>query len=289
MRAFLERHRHGSLLVAVLLAQLFFLAYQIKADNEVRLIRRWAIAVLGPVETGVRSVVDAGFSVLERYILLYNARQESRQLRAQLEEAQLRLQTLEVQAGYTEELEALLGLKQTETDAPLVAARVIAASPAAATRTVLIDRGMSDGIDVNMAVLTPRGVVGKVVAVFPSTAQVLLISDQKSGVGVRVEGTELAGVVTGTGGADCRLDYIPNEETVSPGATLTTSGQDQLFPAGLPVGQVVSVGPGELFLNIRVEPATPLMSLDHVLVLAGPPETLGTAAQSTVESERLTR
>jgi len=289
MRAFLERHRHGSLLVAVLLAQLFFLAYQIKADNDVRLIRRWAVAVLGPVETGVRGAVDAGFSVLERYILLYNARQESRQLRAELEEAQLRLHGLEARAGYTDELEALLGLKQSEPEAPLVAARVIAASPAAATRTLLIDRGASDGIRVNMAVLTPRGVVGKVVAVFPSTAQVLLISDQKSGVGVRIEGTELAGVVTGTGGVDCRLDYIPNEETVSPGAELITSGQDQLFPPGLPVGRVVSVRPGELFLNIGVEPATPLMSLDHVLVLAGPPETLGAAAQSTAGSERLAR
>jgi rod shape-determining protein MreC len=287
MRAFLERHRHGSLLVAVLLAQLFFLAYQIKADNDVRLIRRWAIAVVSPVEVGVRAVVDAGFSVLERYILLYNARQESRRLQAELDEAQLRLQELEVRAGHTDELESMLGLRQVRSDAPLVAARVIAASPATATRTLLIDRGTEDGIEVNMAVLTPRGVVGKVVAAFPATAQVLLISDQKSGVGVRVVGTDLAGVVTGTGGATCRLQYIPNEKALSPGAELITSGQDQLFPAGLPVGRVDSVRPGELFLTIDVEPSTPLMSLDHVLVLAGPPETLGTAAQATGALEKL--
>lgn len=289
MRAFLERHRHASLLVAVLLAQLFFLAYQIKADNDVRLIRRWAIAVVSPAEMGVRAVVDAGFSVLERYLLLYNARQESRRLQAELDEAQLRLQELEVRARHTDELEAMLGLRQIRPDAPLVAARVIAASPATATRTVLIDRGAEDGIEVNMAVLTPRGVVGKVVAAFPATAQVLLISDQKSGVGVRVVGTELAGVVTGTGGATCRLRYIPNEKTLSPGAELITSGQDQLFPAGLPVGRVISVRPGELFLTIEVEPATSLMSLDHVLVLAGPPETLGTAAQAAGTSEKLAR
>jgi rod shape-determining protein MreC len=289
MRAFLERHRHGSLLVAVLLAQLFFLAYQIKADNDVRLIRRWAIAVASPVEMVVRGAVDGGFSVLEQYLLLYNARQESQRLRAELDEAQLRLQELEVRAGHTDELEAMLGLKQIRAEAPLVAARVIAASPATATRTVLIDRGREDGIEVNMAVLTPRGVVGKVVAAFPSTAQVLLITDQKSGVGVRVVGTELAGVVTGTGGASCQLKYIPNEKTLSAGVELITSGQDQLFPAGLPVGRVASVRPGELFLTIDVEPAAPLMSLDHVLVLAGPPETLGTAAQAVGRSERLAR
>jgi rod shape-determining protein MreC len=280
MRVFLERHRHGSLLIAVLLAQLFFLAYQIKANNDVRLIRRWAIAVVSPVERGARGLYDAAGSVLEEYILLYDARQESQRLRAELEQARLQLHQLKTRAAQSDELAALLELKQNYSQAPLVAARVIAASPGTASRTVLIDRGRRDGLDVNMAVLIARGVVGKVVAVFPTTAQVLLLSDRKSGVGVRVAGTELAGVVKGNGGGRCRLDYISNEESVPEGAQLITSGQDQLFPAGLPVGRIASVRPGELFLEIEVEPAAPLAKLDHVLVLAGPPETLGTAARN---------
>lgn len=281
MRAFLESHRHGSLLIAVLLAQLFFLAYQIKGENDVRLIRRWAIAVVGPVEKGVRGTVDASFSVVEQYILLYNARQESQRLRAELATAKLELRELRTRAEHSDELAALLELKQAYAQAPLIAARVIAASPATASRTVLIDRGVRDGLAVNMAVLRPEGVVGKVVSVFPTTAQVLLISDRKSGVGVRVTGTELAGVVKGQGGAACLLDYIPNDESLPAQAELITSGQDQLFPAGLPVGRVISTRPGELFLSVEVEPAVSLTKLDHVLVLAGPPQTLGTTAQNT--------
>jgi rod shape-determining protein MreC len=286
MRAFLERHRHSSLLVAVLLSQLFFLAYQIKSDNDVRLIRRWAVAVIGPVERGVRAGINGADSLLEEYITLYNARQESQLLRAELERARLRLHELKTRADESDELAALLELKQSYPQAPLVAARVIAASPAAATRTVLIDRGADRGVQPHMAVLTPEGVVGKVVAVFPTTAQVLLITDRKSGVGVRVADSPLAGVVKGTGGTHCQLDYVPNEETLAPGTELYTSGQDQLFPPGLPVGRIISVGPGEIFLEAAVEPAAPLAQLDHVLVLAGPPETLGTAARGAETSDR---
>ena len=284
MRAFVERYRHSSLLVAVLLGQLFFLAYQIKGDNDVRLIRRWAVAVIGPVGKAVRATVSAADSLLEEYVALYNARQESQLLRAELARARLRLHELKTRAEESDELAALLELKQSYPLAPLVAAHVIAASPAAATRTVLIDRGADRGLMPNMTVLTPEGVVGKVVAVFPGTAQVLLITDGKSGVGVRVADSHLAGVVKGTGGTQCRLDYIPNEETLAPGTVLYTSGQDQLFPPGLPVGRITSVGPGEIFLEVAVEPAAPLASLDHVLVLAGPPETLGTAAQGVKTS-----
>lgn len=289
MRAFLERHSHLSLLVAALLAQLFFLAYQIKGENQVRLIRLWAVAVFSPVERAVRGAAEAGTSVYEDYLALYDARQENRRLSAELDQARLRLHELGARAAEADQLAALLALKQSYARAPLVAANVIGTSPAASTRTVLIDRGSEDGLDTNMVVLTPQGVVGKVVAVFPSVSQVLLLTDQKSGVGVVVAGTNLLGVVKGTGGSLCQMDYVPNQEVMSPGANLLTSGQDQLFPKGLPVGRVLTVRPGETFLEITVEPAAPLSRLEHVLVLAGPPETLGNAAQGSSGSARLDR
>lgn len=289
MRAFLERHSHLSLLVAALLAQLFFLAYQIKGENQVRLIRLWAVAVFSPVERAVRGAAEAGTSVYEDYLALYDARQENRRLSAELDQARLRLHELGARAAEADQLAALLALKQSYARAPLVAANVIGTSPAASTRTVLIDRGSEDGLDTNMVVLTPQGVVGKVVAVFPSVSQVLLLTDQKSGVGVVVAGTNLLGVVKGTGGSLCQMDYVPNQEVMSPGANLLTSGQDQLFPKGLPVGRVLTVRPGETFLEITVEPAAPLSRLEHVLVLAGPPETLGSAAQGSSGSARLDR
>lgn len=281
MRALLERYRHGSLLGAVLLVQLFLLGYQIKGENDIRLIRRWAVGAITPVEKVVRTVVDASTSLFENYIALYDARQENRRLQAELDQARLRIRELAAVAAQTDELTALLELKRSSARAPLVAARVISASPGAITRTVTIDRGRDAGLEPNMVVMTPEGVVGKVVSVFPGVSQVLLITDEKSGVGVRVGHTDVQGVVKGTGGQDCRLEYVSAEETVPVGAEVLTSGQDQVFPRGLPVGRVTRVDPGEGFFQlITVQPAARLTRLDHVLVLAGPPETLATAAQA---------
>ncbi|MGH9805398.1 MAG: rod shape-determining protein MreC [Candidatus Acidiferrales bacterium] len=289
MRDFLARHNHLSLLVMVLLGQLFFLAYQIKSDNNVRLIRLWAVAVFAPVERAVHGAADGAGSLVENYITLYNTRQENLRLSEQLDEARLRLHELEARAAQAEELAALLDLKQAYPRAPLLAAKVIGASPAAPSRTVLIDRGSDDGLDVNMAVLTPDGVVGKVVIVFPRASQVLLITDQKSGVGVVLAETNMMGVVKGGGGTLCQLDYVPNPETVAPGTLLLTSGLDQLFPRGLPVGRVLSARPGEAFQEIIVEPAVQLGRLEHVLVLAGPPDTLDLVTQTAVSNGRLNR
>lgn len=280
MRAFVERHSHLSLLVAVLLAQLFFLAYQIKGANDVRLIRLWAVAVISPVEKGLNAVVDAAASLFQNYVALYGARQENQRLQAELDQARLRLQELEARAAEAQQLATLLELKQTYPRAPLLAADVIAASAAATTLTVMINRGREDGLAPNMAVLTPDGVVGKVIAAYPGVAQVLLITDAKSGVGAVVADSRLLGVVKGTGASLCQLDYIPNQETVAVGAEVLTSGQDQIFPKGLPLGRVTAVRPGEFFQEITVEPAARLTRLEHVLVLVGPPESLATTAQT---------
>jgi len=120
-----------------------------------------------------------------------------------------------------------------------------------------------------------------VIAAYPGAAEVLLITDRKSGVGTMVADSHLLGVLKGTGGFFCRLEYVSNEETVAVGAELVTSGQDQVFPKGLPVGRIVSARPGEFFQEITVEPAARLTRLQHVLVLAGPAETLNVTAEAT--------
>ncbi|MFQ5696015.1 MAG: rod shape-determining protein MreC, partial [Terriglobia bacterium] len=268
-------------------SQLFFLAFQIKTDNDVRLLRRWSVAVVAPFELALRAVVDTAGGALEDYLALYDVQQENKRLQAELEETRLRLYQAEAQAGEAEQLASLLDLKQAHAPAPLLAARVINASFASTSRTVLIDRGHDDGLRPNMVALTPEGVVGKVVNVFPGTARVLLVTDSRSGVGVELAASGLKGVLKGNGGSLCRLEYIPAEEFVPEGASLVTSGQDQLFPRGLPVGRVVSVEAGggdRFFLSIEVEPSAPLARLSHLLVLAGPPETLTLSLRSGPDS-----
>jgi rod shape-determining protein MreC len=132
---------------------------------------------------------------------------------------------------------------------------------------LFINRGEKDHVRRNSAVITPDGVVGKIVEVFASTAQVLLINDKESGVGALLADTRAHGVVKGSGDSEPRLDYIGNDEKVQVGATVLTSGEDRIFPKDLPIGMVEAASQGNPFQTIRVLPAAHLDRLEEVLVL----------------------
>ena len=104
-----------------------------------------------------------------------------------------------------------------------------------------------------MAVITADGLVGKVLRAFGSSAQVLLINDQSSGVGVILDKSRLQGVIKGTASGEVIVEKVMTDEQVTPGERIVTSGGDQIFPKGITVGTVMKVTPGaDLFLNIRV-------------------------------------
>ena len=119
-----------------------------------------------------------------------------------------------------------------------MAAQVIGSSGSDLSRIVYIDKGENAGIKTDMAVITADGIVGKVLLVYPSVAQVLLINDQSSGVGAILEKTRLQGVLRGTAGGEVVLERVMSDEQVPVGETVLTSGGDQIFPKGLPVGTV---------------------------------------------------
>ena len=131
-----------------------------------------------------------------------------------------------------------------------------------------------------MAVITADGVVGKVLSVFPSTSLVLLINDQSSGVGAILEKSRLQGVLRGTPNGEVMLERVMSDEQVAPGETLLTSGGDQIFPKGLPLGRVAKVAGADsgLFLNVKVKPAANLGRLEEVLVVLAKQEHQATAA-----------
>jgi rod shape-determining protein MreC len=120
-----------------------------------------------------------------------------------------------------------------------------------------------------MGVITPDGVVGKILAVYPDISQVLLLGDKESGVGALLADTRTQGPVKGTGEPLLSLDYISSDEKVTAGEAVLTSGQDRIFPKDLPVGKVVDFASDQKspFMRIRVKPAAHLDRLEEVLVL----------------------
>src|SRR5260370_29056619 len=170
-------------------------------------------------------------------------------------------------AAQAQRQQTLLALKE-EFISRTVAAQVIGSSGTDQSRSIFIDRGENAGIKRDMAVITSDGIVGKVLLVYPSVSQVLLISDQSSGVGAILEKSRLQGVLRGTANGEVVLERVMSDEQVPVGETVLTSGGDQIFPKGLPVGTVTNVGNGkDLFLNIKIKPAANLSKLEEVLVL----------------------
>ncbi|MGH9757663.1 MAG: rod shape-determining protein MreC, partial [Candidatus Acidiferrales bacterium] len=193
---------------------------------------------------------------------------------------------LEAQAAEAQHLEILLNFHQAHPETPMLAAQVIGASADPISRTIVINCGERDHVRRNLAVITPDGVVGKIVEVLPSTSQVQLINDKDSGVGALFAVSRTQGVVKGSGGPDPRMEYVVNDEKVQPGELILTSGEDRIFPKGLPIGTVEKATPGNPFQTILVKPAVRLDRLEDVIVLltmqeiASPKAEEGSAGES---------
>lgn len=262
-----SRHRPLVLLVAVILAQVLLLAFQIRRDRDVRLIRVWSAELLTPLQRAGTFIVAKTDGLWFGYIDLRNVRVENRNLAKQVGELRLKNQQLQGQAAQALRLARLLGFRQANGDIPMTAAEVIGANADSTSRTVFISRGEQDGIRRNMAVITPDGVVGKISEVLPHASQVLLITDRESGVGTLLAGTRTHGVVKGTGDPLLWMDYVSTDEKVPSGEQVLTSGEDKIFPKNLPVGWVASTKAGFPFQTIEVTPAAHLDRLEEVLVL----------------------
>jgi rod shape-determining protein MreC len=267
MVAIPSRHRSLVLLASMLTLQVLLLAVQIKRGGQARLIRVWSVSLVSPVQSGGRWVLDEIHGVWSHYIALHGAGKENDALRAEVAQLQLRNAELEGRAAEADRLARLLAFREAHVDIPMVAARVISAGADPASRTVFIDRGQSDGIRRNMAVITTDGAVGKILEAFKSTAQVQLLSDKDAGVGVLLASSRSQGVVTGTGEPSLVMKYVSNDLQVPYNERVLTSGQDRIFPKDLPVGTVIEVRPGMPFKSIRVKPAAHLDQLEEVLVL----------------------
>src|ERR1700686_634349 len=269
MIAIRSRHSSLTLLAGVIVAQVLLLAVQIKRERQVRLIRVWAVELISPLQRLGSWTVQGAEHSWGGYIGLRSAQKENDAMRSEMDRLKVRNAELEGRALEADRLSALLNFRGAHSETPMMAAQVIGGSPDSGSLVVNIDRGSRDGIRRDMGVITPDGVVGKILAVYPDISQVLLLGDKESGVGALLADTRTQGPVKGTGEPLLSLDYISSDEKVTVGEGVLTSGQDRIFPKDLPVGKVVdfSSDPKSPFMKIRIKPAAHLDRLEEVLVL----------------------
>ena len=150
-----------------------------------------------------------------------------------------------------------LQMFQSHTQSKTLAATVFGVGAAASAKMVYVDRGSADGVQRGMAVVTPDGIVGKVIAAYPMASQVLLVTDPDFAAGVVSQKNQAHGNMKGTGKDYCIVDYVPLADKVEVGEWFYTSGDDRIFPRGFPAGVVKQVKDAQPFKEILVEPSGP--------------------------------
>lgn len=226
------------------------------------------LTALTPLQAGMTRVADAISGIWDTFAEIGRLRVENARLRSQVENLNREVAVLREQASSAQRLERLLQLRQQLTY-QAVATRVIGRDPSRWFTTVLVDRGSRDGIRRNAPVVTPDGIVGRVIEVTPMASRVLLISDSRSAVGVLIQASRDAGVVEGVGGIRLHLKYLSRAAVINEGDLVVTSGLGGVFPRGLVVGRIGDIirEEGELLQEAVVEPAAQLDRLEEMLIL----------------------
>jgi rod shape-determining protein MreC len=250
----------------VLLAQLVLLAVQVKNNQDVRLIRVWAVTAITPLARVLEGLRANTIGVAGEYWQLWGVRTENKDLKSQLDRLKLENHFLKEELATAKRVEAMASFVQRNPSKTL-GARIIGAGAGLNSKVVFIDRGSTSGVMKGMAVITPDGIVGKVTASYPTGSMVVLITDPTFACGVVSDKSRVHATAKGQGNNQLLVDYVQNEQAVEVGEIFYTSGDDRIFPKGLPVGPVRVSKPGKFFKEIYVAPAAFEKGLEEVLVV----------------------
>jgi len=273
------RQRAPWWLFGLLLLNFALMTYDARDDaTKQRKIRSIAHSITYPIQQGASTAGNWLGGLFGNIGELRRASTENQQLHQQLDQMQAELRDTRERAAEAERLEQLFKLNE-KSDYKMVVARVIARDPSMWFDSVTIDKGRWSGVEVNMPVVTSGGIVGRIISTSPWSAQVMLITDEKSGAGAivgQLGKSNALGAVKGLGeNGLLEMRYVSGTEKVQPGDTVTTTGQDAIYPPGYTVGEVVEVKPGSATQSqvIYVRPGAGLDRLKEVAVLMyHPPE-----------------
>ena len=279
MESFFSRYKNALVLIVVLLAQVIGVAIQVRRPlpkehaqpdaGGVRLIRYWAISLVSPPERFVHWLGSSILGVWDNYIALIHVRQENKDLQAELQRLRIEQGGIVEDARQGQRLQQLLDFKEKYVY-KTQPAQIIGTSGTEQSRILSINKGSKDGVGVDMPVITPDGIVGRIREVFPHTSQVLEITDPTSGAGVILATTRIRGILRGNALGQPQVVNVMPDERIKAGEQVVTSGGDQIFPRGLAVGvvdRVVNDPDHDPLVDVLIHPAANLAQLDEVLVI----------------------
>jgi len=271
-----------------MIAQVLLVSAQVQTRSGARVIEAVSFGAFSRVQSVTSSGVRGVRDVWSNYAELRGARDENQALKQQLADLEVRMQAQRALAARTTKLTELLELKAA-APLPTIAAEVIGGNPNATPgiREITIDRGTADGVQASMAVIGPKGIVGRVVG-YPAAhaARVQLLIDRNAAAGALVERTRDGGLIVGTAGQPpLALEMVSELADIQVGDLVVSSGIDGIYPKGYAIGWIDTLEKGKeagrgLYWTISVRPAVDFNSLEEVLVVLVP------AKPATLEDEK---
>jgi len=266
------RQRVGWLFMTVTVMHLILISAQVQTRRGVPMLEEVIFGSMAEVQRVATGGIGEARGFWQSYLNLRQTGRENESLKQRVSQLEVALQRERALAGQTRVLQEMLDLK-TETPFATTPAMVIASGASPEFRTMTLDKGSSQGLATDMAVLAPAGVVGRVILPTPRAAKVQLIIDRNAAAAGLVERSRAQGVVVGTGNDRMRFEYVPGTADLKVGDRVVTSGMDGIYPKGFVLGQIESIerSAGE-FSNVLIRPAVNLSALEAVLVVTSATE-----------------
>jgi len=262
--------RSGYLFIGVMLAHVLLISAQVNSKSGVPVLESVTFGIFSEVQRGLSGGVSGIRGVWDGYVGLRHARAENEELKRQLGTTQIELQEQRALAERTRGLEKLLEMREQLT-LKTTGAEIIGAAATPDFRTVTIDKGSTSGLQADMAVVAPAGVVGRVVVPSARSAKVQLLIDRNAAAGALIERSRAQGVVVGGGDERLLMDYVSEVSDVVAGDVVVTSGIDGIYPKGFVIGRVETVEKsGGAYRRITIKPAVDFRSIEEVLVVLTP-------------------
>jgi len=266
------RRRTGVLFGILMVAQVLLVSAQVQTKKGVRVLQAVTFELFSRVQFGTASAVNLWRNGWSNYIALRGVHAENEDLKRRVADLEVRLQQEHALATRSQRLQELMDLKSQAT-VPTIAAEVIAGNPDSVTRTVTIDRGSADGVQPDMAVIAPGGIVGRIIGpVARHAARVQLLIDRNAAAGALTERSRAGGMIVGAeANPPLRMELVSNLTDVKVGDNVVASGVDGIFPKGYLIGRIEQADRGSgLYRTITVRPGVDFSSLEEVLVVLTP-------------------
>ncbi len=267
-----QKYENLILLLCLLIFAAVLLSNNARENRKPNLLERAVLAAITPFQNMVTGSVRGAIAGYHRYFYLVDTAAQNEELLRMFHEQAFKNNQLREELKKYRRVDEMITFSPVSLD-NAVLAEVAAWDATNIARTMVINRGDEQGVREGMVATTRLGLVGRVVAVTANASRVLLITDARSAVDCYVQRTRTRCVVVGQNRKRCEILYLPVNADVKAGDMLISTGLGGVYPAGLPVGRIITLeaGTSKLFFKAEMAPAADLEHLEEIIVTTAPP------------------